>query len=180
MTTAPSPTPFGTVTQRGERFDLSFERIYATSVDDVWDAVSNPERLARWMAPYRGELRLGGRWEALNSDGSVFSWGTVTACEPPRTYATTWEYEGEDTSVVTITVTEHPEGAVLVLRHEHLEDRGYGAGWQTYLEQLDKSLGLAPSAVVDPHRAPDIAWDARYTELEIAWRPRFEALAAEK
>src|SRR5690606_32704638 len=30
MTTAPSPTPFGTVTQRGERFDLSFERIYAT------------------------------------------------------------------------------------------------------------------------------------------------------
>lgn len=174
-----APTPFGTVTRRGDRFDLSFERIYATTVDDVWDAVTDPERLARWMAPYRGDLRLGGRWEALNSDGSVFSWGTVTACEPPRTYSTTWEYEGEDTSVVTVTVAEHPAGATLELRHDHLQDRGYGAGWQAYLEELDEALGLAPSAVVDPHREPGIAWDERYTELETAWRPRFESRAAD-
>src|SRR5690606_13115702 len=39
---------------------------------------------------YRGALRQGGRWEALSPDGSVFSTGTITAYEPPRTYSTTW------------------------------------------------------------------------------------------
>lgn len=166
-----APTPFGTVTRRGDRYDLSFERIYATTVDDVWDAVTNPERLARWMAPYRGELRLGGRWEALDDDGSVFSHGTITACDPPFSYSSTWEYEGESRSRVTILVAEHPEGARLELRHEDLHDRGYGAGWQAYLEVLDESLGVAPSAVVDAHRRPGISWSDRYAELEVAWRP---------
>ena len=169
-----SPTPFGTVARDGDRFSLSFERIYATSVADVWDAVTSADRLARWMAPYRGELRLGGRWEALNSDGSVFSTGTITACEPPHRYVTSWEYEGEDQSQVTVTVSEHPEGARLELEHEHLKDRGYGAGWQAYLEELDLTLPLAPSAVVDPQRTPGIAWSERYTELVPAWAPRFD------
>jgi len=168
-----TPTPLGTVTRRGERFDLSFERTYATTPEDVWDAVTDRDRLARWMAPYRGELRLGGRWEALNSDGTVFSWGVVTACEPPRSYTTTWEYEGEDQSVVTVAVEEHPEGARLTLVHAGVVDQGYGAGWQAYLEQLDDALGVAPSAVVDPHRTAPITWDARYTELVEAWRPLF-------
>jgi len=67
-------TPWGRVSRRGELFGLSFERIYSSTPEDVWEAVTDAERLARWMAPYRGDLRLGGRWEALDSEGSVFSW----------------------------------------------------------------------------------------------------------
>jgi len=167
-----NPTTFGQVTRRGDRFDLDFERIYATTVDDVWDAVTNPERLARWMATYRGDLRLGGRWEALGSDGEVFCFGTVTACEPPHGYTTTWEYEGEHETRIVVTVAEHPEGAVLTLRHENLADTGYGAGWQTYLEVLDETLEVAPSSAVDPHRTPGVAWDERFTQLTPAWRDR--------
>ncbi len=172
-----APIAFGTLSRRGDLFDLAFDRVYATSVADVWDAVTNPERLARWMAPYRGDLDLGGRWEALNRDGSVFSSGTVTACEPLRTFTTTWEYAGESTSVVTVTVSEHPDGAALELRHERLHDPDYGPGWQTYVEQLDEALGVAPSAVVDPGRAPGVAWGERYAQLADAWRQRFESLA---
>lgn len=163
-------TPWGSATRQGERFDLSFERIYASTPEDVWEAVTEGERLARWMAPYRGELRLGGSWEALNSDGSVFSWGTVTACEPPRTFTTTWEYEGEHSSVITVIVDEHPEGARLELRHEGLTDVGYAPGWQTFLEQLDEQLSLAPSALVDPERAPGVSWSDRFAQLEPVWR----------
>jgi len=67
-------TPWRRVSRRGELFGLSFERIYSSTPEDVWEAVTDAERLARWMAPYRGDLRLGGRWEALDSEGSVFSW----------------------------------------------------------------------------------------------------------
>lgn len=163
-------TPWGRVSRRGELFGLSFERIYSSTPEDVWEAVTDAERLARWMAPYRGDLRLGGRWEALDSEGSVFSWGTVSECEPPRRFVTSWEYEGEEPSRLEVLVEEHPEGARLKLRHEGVPDGGYGPGWQTYLEQLDEHVGLAPSAVVDPRRAPGVAWDERYEQLLAVWR----------
>ncbi|HMO12034.1 MAG TPA: SRPBCC family protein [Actinotalea sp.] len=166
---------WGEVRAAGAGYDLSFERAYATSVDDVWSAVTEPDRLARWMAPYGGELRLGGTWQALNDDGTVFSWGTVTECEPPHRYVTTWEYEGERPSEVVVTVTEHPEGARLVLAHTGLVDIGYGAGWQAYLEQLDDALGLAAASERDPGRRVDVAWEDRYRELSAPWRERIEA-----
>jgi uncharacterized protein YndB with AHSA1/START domain len=167
-------TTFGTATVHGDRFDLDFERIYATTVADVWSAVTEADRLARWMAPYVGDLRLGGRWQALDDDGSVFAAGTVTACEPPHRYVTTWEYEGEQPSTIVVTVDEHPEGAVLRLRHEGLADVGYGAGWQTYLEALDATLPVAPSSAVDPDRAPG-TWDERFTDLHPLWMERLAA-----
>ena len=164
-------TTIGTARASGDRYSLDLERVYATTVEDVWDAVTQADRLARWMAPYRGDLRLGGRWEALNDDGTVFSWGTITECEAPHRYVTTWEYEGEETSVITVTVEEHPDGALLRLVHEGLADAGYAAGWQTYFEQLDETLPVGPSSVVDPDRPPGIAWDDRFAELREAWRP---------
>ncbi len=166
---------WGTVTRSGEVFDLSFERVYPTTVDDVWSAVTERERLGRWMAPYTGDLRLGGTWQALGSDGSVFSWGTVSECDAPRRFVTSWEYEGEHVSTITVTVSEHPEGARLVLAHTGLSDVGYGAGWQTYLEQLDDTLGTAPSSPRDADRAAGLAWDARFAQLAPAWRERIEA-----
>lgn len=165
---------WGTARRTGETYDLSFERLYATTVHDVWSAVTEPERLARWMAPYTGDLRLGGTWQALNDDGTVFSWGTITECDPPSRYVTTWEYEGEHRSQVTVTVAEHPEGALLVLEHTGLSEVGYGAGWQAYLEHLDATLGLAPSAERDPDLVPGVDWDARYHELSGPWRERIE------
>lgn len=167
-------TTFGDVVRRGDAFDLTFRRVYATTPDDVWSAVTERDRLARWMARYEGALRLGGRWDALEDDGSVFCSGTITECDPPRRYVTTWEYDGEPASTVTVEVHEHPEGAELVLRHDGVAVVGYGAGWQTYLEQLDDMLVPGPSSPVDPDRPAGVAWNERYTELDPVWRRRFE------
>ncbi len=172
---ATTPIALGEVTRHGASFDLSFERVFATTVADAWDAVTDPERLARWMETYRGDFRLGGTWEALGSDGGVYATGTVTACDPPHGFTTTWQHVGEDVSTLTVEISEHAEGAVLRLRHENLEDPHYGPGWQTYLEQLDEQLGAAPSAVVDPHRTPGTAWDDRFTQLDPVWRARLDA-----
>ncbi|WP_187369109.1 SRPBCC domain-containing protein [Baekduia soli] len=56
-----------------------FDRVYAAPIDDVWDACTNPDRLARWYVPVRGDLRLGGRFEQ-----AMMGSGEIVECEPPR------------------------------------------------------------------------------------------------
>lgn len=41
----------------------SLEQTYPSPIDDVWDAVTTPERIQRWFLPVSGELRLGGRYQ---------------------------------------------------------------------------------------------------------------------
>ena len=58
------------------------ERSYPTSADDVWDALTSPERLPRWFMPISGDLELGGRYQLEGNAG-----GTIETCDPPSTSA---------------------------------------------------------------------------------------------
>jgi uncharacterized protein YndB with AHSA1/START domain len=111
---------------------VTLERVYDTTTDDLWDAVTNPERLPHWFLPVSGELKLGGRYQLEGNAG-----GTITECVPPRSFAATWEFGGE-TSWVEVRIT--PEGQArsrLTLCHicpvdDHWQKYGPGAagvGW---------------------------------------------------
>jgi uncharacterized protein YndB with AHSA1/START domain len=83
--------------RRGERDGrptqtIVAERTYDTAIDDLWDAITSPERIPRWLLPISGELRLGGRYQLEGNAG-----GEITTCEPPRRLAVTWEYGGDVT-----------------------------------------------------------------------------------
>nr|BFF10262.1 hypothetical protein GCM10025699_15650 [Microbacterium flavescens] len=71
----------------------SLAQTYPSPLDDVWDAVTTGERIARWFAPVEGDLRLGGRYQVVGNAG-----GEVLACTPPHddsaSYRVTWEYGG--------------------------------------------------------------------------------------
>ena len=54
-------------------------RLYATGIDDLWDAMTNPERIPRWFLPVTGDLRLGGTYQLEGNAG-----GRIEECEPPR------------------------------------------------------------------------------------------------
>ena len=41
------------------------EDVYDTDVDDLWQACTTPERLARWIAEVSGDLRVGGTIHAV-------------------------------------------------------------------------------------------------------------------
>ena len=56
---------------------VTLSRSYATSVEDLWDAVTNGERIPRWFLTVGGELEPGGRYQLEGNAG-----GLVTACEP--------------------------------------------------------------------------------------------------
>ena len=52
----------GRIERDGDEVAVVFDRHYATSPDDLWQACTDPERLARWFAPVSGDLRTGGRF----------------------------------------------------------------------------------------------------------------------
>jgi uncharacterized protein YndB with AHSA1/START domain len=54
-------------------------RSYDTTVEDLWDALTTPQRLARWFTPVEGDLVLGGRYQLQGNAG-----GTITAAIRPR------------------------------------------------------------------------------------------------
>jgi uncharacterized protein YndB with AHSA1/START domain len=56
-----------------------FTRTYQTTVEDLWDACTDPERLRRWYVPVTGDLRVGGSFQQVNM-GS----GTIVVCDAPH------------------------------------------------------------------------------------------------
>src|SRR6186997_2517574 len=42
---------------------VTLTRLYETSVDDLWDAVTSKQRIPRWFLPVEGDLQLGGRYQ---------------------------------------------------------------------------------------------------------------------
>jgi len=134
------------------------ERTYPARPDDVWDALTNPERLPRWFAPVGGDLHLGGRY-AIEGNAS----GTITACEPPRHLALTWEFDG-DVSWVEVTLAADGDDTTLRLTHvapvvDHWKQYGSGAvgiGWDLGLLGLAEHLRTGEA--VDQSGEPPIAF----------------------
>ncbi|HEX8434163.1 SRPBCC family protein [Archangium sp.] len=113
-------------------------RGYRTHPANLWDAVTNRERLPRWFMPIEGELRLGGRYQLEGNAG-----GSITRCEPPEALDVTWEFMG-GMSWVTVRLEPEGEGTRLTLEHivqasdvdEHWKQYGPGAagvGWELSL-----------------------------------------------
>lgn len=136
-------------------------RSYDTTVEDLWDAITTPERLARWFLPVEGDLELGGRYQLEGNAG-----GSITRCDRPEALDLTWEFMG-GTSWVNLRLAPDGEKARLTLEHiahkdgigeEHLKQFGPGAvgiGWDLALHGLERHLA-DPAASVD-HEAAE-AW----------------------
>jgi uncharacterized protein YndB with AHSA1/START domain len=140
---------------------VAASRTYSTSADDLWNALTDPERLQRWFGPVTGDFRLGGRYE-LKKEGAKVS-GSVTECQPPKSLALTWEHYG--TSWVTVKlVPESSERTRLELEHK----------WKTVPRWVQR---LLPEKVWDPFGpgAGGVGWDLTLFGLDEYLRDgRFE------
>ena len=134
----------GTVQALGAtRGSIRVEGVYDTDLDDLWEACTQPERLARWIADVTGDLRLNGDFQARFTSGWQGT-GQVQVCEPPRRLVVLTRQEGEsDESVIEATLTAEGDGTVLVIEERGLpvdELAAYGAGWQVHAEDLAAAL----------------------------------------
>ena len=133
----------------GERVSVLLRRSYDAPIGDVWDAVTQPDRIKRWFMPISGELRVGGTFQLEGNAG-----GEILTCEPPRLLRATF---GGPASVVELRLTPQGDGdTVLELEHTvpiEMAQSGAGAlyvgpGWDGALMGL--GLFLRGEAVGDP------------------------------
>ena len=135
----------GRIERAGDDVAVVFDRHYDTSPADLWQACTDPERLARWFAPVSGDLRTGGAF-TVHFDDADTPLCRVVACEAPTRLVWEWPVGGVD-SVVTVDIAPDDDGARLLLRHERLtgaQVAGYAAGWDTYVRSLDAHLAGGP------------------------------------
>ena len=112
---------------------------FDTEIDDVWSALTDPSRLARWYGEVEGDLRLGGEYRARLFSSGWEGTGRVEACEPPRRLLVTLALDEPDEDVIEATLGVDGNQAILVW-----EERGmpldllaaYAAGVQIHVEDL--------------------------------------------
>jgi uncharacterized protein YndB with AHSA1/START domain len=147
---------------------VRIEDRFDTDIDDLWSALTDPRRLARWMGEVEGDLRLGGQFRARFFASGWEGTGRVEACEPPRRLLLMTMQPGQpDEQVIEVTLAADGDQTVLVW-----EERGmpldqlaaYGGGVQVHVEDL--AAYLAGRERCDA--------DARWREL----LPAYQDLAA--
>ena len=57
---------------------VTLARTYPHDAEDVWDALTNPERLPRWFYPISGDLKVGGSFQFEGNAG-----GDIRRCDRP-------------------------------------------------------------------------------------------------
>lgn len=63
---------------------VRMEDRFATGIDDLWSALTDPARLARWLGEIEGDLRLGGEYRAHYFASGWKGAGRIVECEPPH------------------------------------------------------------------------------------------------
>ncbi|HLY35976.1 MAG TPA: SRPBCC domain-containing protein, partial [Candidatus Limnocylindria bacterium] len=143
---------------------VRMEDRFDTHIDDLWSAITDPDRLSRWYGDVEGDLRVGGEYRARLFASGWEGTGRVEVCEPPRRLLVSTKGPGTAGDGV-IEVTLAADGAQTIVAWE---ERGmpldliaaYGAGIQVHVEDL--AAHIAGRGRIDA--------DARWNELLPAYR----------
>ena len=113
---------------------------FDTNIDDLWSAITDPRRLARWYGQIEGDLRLGGEYHAHVFASGWEGTGRIEVCEPPRRLlVVSKEPDAPHEDVTEVTLTPDGDQAILVFEHRGVPLdllHAYGAGEQIHVEDL--------------------------------------------
>jgi uncharacterized protein YndB with AHSA1/START domain len=137
-------------TEDDGRQRLEFRRSWPDPIEDVWSALTEPDRLARWIGVYDGERAVGGRgtFAMTHEEGEpVGEPMTIVECDPPRRLVIEWVQQ--DTEGWRVDLDLRTEGGRTVLRFVQVFPAGtdvvdFAMGWHWYLEKLDAEVSGRP------------------------------------
>lgn len=153
-----STTPTGFLTRRGDRDAVTWERTFRAPIDDVWAAVTESERLARWIGTWSGDPADGFVMFTMTAEGEDVPEQRfeIPECDPPRLV----RVEAVDEFgawYLTLELTE-AEGITTLTFSQLVDDvaaiENTGPGWEYYLDRLVVAEDGGDATTVD--------WDAYY------------------
>jgi uncharacterized protein YndB with AHSA1/START domain len=165
------PTATGHREQRDTTTYVVFRREFRAPIDDVWAAVTEPERLERWIGTWSGDPASGVVEFRMTAEGedAPAEPHRIVVCEPPRRLVTessspldetVWRLEldlSERDGVTTLTFAQVVGDGVPV--------ESVGPGWDYYLDRL-----VAAQA---GRGVGEVVWDDYYPALADHYRAAF-------
>jgi uncharacterized protein YndB with AHSA1/START domain len=160
---------------------VRLRRRYDAAIEDVWDACTSPERIARWFLPLSGDLRPGGSFHLEGNAG-----GKILRCEPPRLLRVTWVFGDAPPSEVEVRLLPGDnDDTVLELEHSmsvtplwtEFGPGAVGVGWDGAM--LGLSLHLSGQESTDRQEWPRSPGGKEFfSRSSRAWGAAHEAAGA--
>jgi uncharacterized protein YndB with AHSA1/START domain len=134
---------------------LRFQRVLAHDPACVWQALTAPEAIARWLqADAIVDAHENGRFHLSFHGRNHHMHGQITIWQPPRVLEYSWtEREAHGDSLVRFELTPAPQGTVLILTHDLRaggDTADFASGWHWHLDALDAALRGETSIFDEP------------------------------
>jgi uncharacterized protein YndB with AHSA1/START domain len=133
-------TPTGRLERIGGRLTLFVTRTFPAPIDDVWTAVTDPQRLERWLGTWHGDpatgkvsFRMG-----FEGEGASYEEMEIRECDPPRTLKVTSNV-GPYVWYLDVDLSESDGVTTLAFSQPELDQEdslSVGPGWEYYLDRL--------------------------------------------
>jgi uncharacterized protein YndB with AHSA1/START domain len=127
------------------------ETLVEASPEEVWEALTDEDRLEEWLAP-DVELDPVEGGEIAVSDGEDRRTGTVETFEESERFAFTWSRPGEGESFVEFTIEALPGGSRVTVVETPIDSAATNSaagstaiaagGWDSRLARLHRSLSF--------------------------------------
>lgn len=153
-----SPTPTGRRRDHGGETYCEWQRTFHAPIDDVWAAVTEPERLARWIGSWTGDPDDGHvKFQMLfEGDDIPAEHFRIDECVRPRRLriTTSMPYDSENPEHWLLRLDlEESDGVTTLTFAQNVPDpkmaEGVGPGWDYYLDRMVAAETGADVTAVD-------------------------------
>ncbi|MGW5989215.1 SRPBCC family protein [Streptomyces anulatus] len=122
---------------------IAFDRTFRAGVEDVWAAVTEPDRLARWIGEWTGDPSTGSVDFRMLYEGDEHQAEllTIQECRAPHRLVLISRVPGQELVWhMTLTLVEYEGTTTLTFTQSVGDDPamvgGVGPGWDYYLDRL--------------------------------------------
>jgi uncharacterized protein YndB with AHSA1/START domain len=156
MSTQPTSGPTGRIDLVGDRLTLFVTRTFHAPIDDVWAAITEPERVARWLGSWSGDPATGTVLFAMTFEGQEPPGDEmeIRECTPPRRLAVTSRV-GEQRWSLDVDLSEADGVTTLAFSQPDIDPEdslSVGPGWEYYLDRLVAAETGGDLAAIDFER----------------------------
>jgi uncharacterized protein YndB with AHSA1/START domain len=156
--------PTGIVTRYGEECRIELSRRLSGPLDDVWAAITDPVRSARWFGPWEGKPGVGRtiKVQLVFEEGQPWSDLRIEACEEPRHLAISMVDEGGEwrLAVELRAVDGGTELDFVQPLSDPANAESVGPGWEYYLDMLCAAYTDSPLPSFDEYYPAQAAYYA--------------------
>jgi uncharacterized protein YndB with AHSA1/START domain len=131
--------PNGRITREGDQRVLTITRVFRAPIQDVWAAVTEPDRLLRWIGTFTGDPASGRvKFRMTAEEGAQEEDMEIRECTPPQVLKVT-AHTSEGHWHLDLLLEEHDGTTTLTFAQPDIDPVAaemIGPGWEYYLDRL--------------------------------------------